>query len=122
MSRKRGRWQKIKWALVIAAGAAIFLLLVPPGVAVYIQEKTVWDIWELLIIPVCLAIGAALFAWIEQKSEREIADNNQQENALQAYLDKMTELILERGLQPSECESSDKSGYGLVRDVARART
>lgn len=87
---------------------------------------TLWDLTQLLIIPIVLALAVVWFNRQERKTEREIAAKRDQterelaadrirENALQAYLDRMTELLLEKGLR--ESESDDE-----VRSVARART
>lgn len=87
--------------------------------------KTFWDWMELLVIPFVLASGAFILdrseKEIERKNaegranlEREIAKDRQQESALQTYLDRMSELLLEKKLQTTENEE--------VRDVARVRT
>jgi hypothetical protein len=92
-------------------------------------EKTLWDWLQLLsalAIPVVLAVAGFWFtAWQEErqqaieaqraKVERDIEDQRAQDTALQAYLDQMTELILERNLRDSKEESE-------VRTLARART
>jgi hypothetical protein len=96
----------------------------PPGVDE--RGKTLWAWLELLIIPVVLAGGAMWFSRAEReaehkiaeersKSEREIADDRLREAALQAYLDRMTDLLLEKELHTSKEEDE-------VRAVARART
>src|SRR5207249_3544489 len=65
--------------------------------------KTLWDWLQLLIVPVVLAVGGYLFNFTvsrnerqaaanRDKTEREIASDNQREEALQAYIDKMSEL------------------------------
>jgi hypothetical protein len=90
------------------------------------KGKTAWDLSELLIIPLVLAGGGLLFSRAErraeramaerrEKIERELATERRLEDTLQAYLDKMTELILKNGLRKS------KKG-DAVRDIARART
>jgi uncharacterized protein YjbI with pentapeptide repeats len=92
----------------------------------YYPGKTLWDWLELLIVPVVLAGGALLFNRSERRAEREIAKKRDQtereiandrvsENALQTYLDRMTELLLEKNLRNSEPEEE-------VVVVARART
>lgn len=78
-------------------------------------NKTFWDWMELLIIPAVLAISAFLFNRSERKSEQKIASERFQEEVLQEYLDRMTELLLEKGLLTSEPESE-------VRVAARAQT
>lgn len=101
------------------------------------QGKTLWDWLELLIIPIVLAIGgftldqlqsdreaarAAVQRELEQtradqrtESERAIATDNQREEALQTYLDDMSELLLVGGLRTSSPEAE-------IRSVARTRT
>ena len=88
--------------------------------------KTLWDWLQLLIVPVVLSLITVVFAWqqdirqdqIETKratAERELAKKRAQDEALQAYLDQMSNLLLERNLRESEKDSE-------VRSLARART
>src|SRR5215217_2000311 len=92
-------------------------------------EKTLWDWLQLLsalAIPVVLAVAGFWFtAWQGERQqaiedqranvERAVEDQRAQDAALQAYLDQMTELILEKNLRDSKEESE-------VRTLARART
>lgn len=91
----------------------------------FVRGKNLWDWLELLIIPLFLTGGAIALNFSEKnrerklaedraKLEREIAMDRQQEAALQAYLDRMAELLLEKKFLTTE----DKE----VRDVARIRT
>jgi len=75
--------------------------------------KTLWDWLELLVIPVTLAVGAQLFkrsgrlkeqAIIQERTrtDREIAAEQQREQRLQLYLDRMSDLLLNYGLQASQ--------------------
>jgi uncharacterized protein YjbI with pentapeptide repeats len=91
----------------------------------YVRGKTLWDWMELLIIPLFLAGGAFVLqrseraaernsAEDQEKLEREIATDRQQEAALQAYLDRMAELLLDEKLGP---DKSEKALY-----VMRVRT
>ncbi len=76
------------------------------------RGKTLWDWMNLLIVPVVLAIGGFLFAYIqdrndeirtEQRAEidRQIAQDNQRQLALQSYFDRMSELMIDKGLRKS---------------------
>lgn len=78
------------------------------------EGKTLWDWMELLIIPLVLAVGAFFLNRSERETEREIATDRQQEAALQAYLDRMGELLLEKKLRTNKNKE--------VRNVARTRT
>ncbi len=89
-------------------------------------RKTLWDWLGLLIVPLVLTVGGFVFA-IQQdarqqriedqraESERQLEEQRAQDAALQAYLDQMSQLMLERDLRSSE-EGSE------VNTLARART
>jgi uncharacterized protein YjbI with pentapeptide repeats len=90
------------------------------------RGKTLWDWLELLIIPAVLAFGALWFNRSEKKNERKIAEernkyeqeisaDRMREAALQTYIDRMTELLLDKGLRKSNPKDE-------IREVARTRT
>jgi hypothetical protein len=90
------------------------------------REKTVWNWLELLIVPLMLALITVVFAWQEDvrqnhienqraEAERNLAEQRAQDEALQAYLDQMNNLLLEHKLRDSKEDSA-------VRTLARART
>jgi uncharacterized protein YjbI with pentapeptide repeats len=71
------------------------------------SNKEFWDYLELLIVPTVLAIGVALLNWAQRQREREaeevrrereleVDDQRAQEVALQAYLDQLTLLLLNK--------------------------
>jgi hypothetical protein len=89
-------------------------------------ERPFWDWLGLLIIPLSLGLGGIWFnnqarkseqalAREETENDRKIAEDRAREDALQRYLDRMQELILDKGLRRSEKDAE-------IRDVARART
>lgn len=99
--------------------------------------KTLWDWMQLLIIPVVLAVAALLFNFATARTEQKIATqryeqdqqialqryandlnialDKQREDLLQTYLDRMSELLLDKQLRTSELDAE-------VRNVARVRT
>ncbi len=80
--------------------------------------KTLWDWLRLvaaLAIPVVIAVGTIWFSAQQSESSAQIAKDQQEENALQTYLDRMSDLLLNSKLRES------RSGDG-VRNIARART
>lgn len=101
------------------------------------DDKTFWDWMELLIIPIVLAMGAWWLNKSERGNEREIAEKNREQDrriaeenreedrriaddrrnqaTLEAYLDRMTELLLEKELRESQEDDE-------VRSIARTRT
>jgi uncharacterized protein YjbI with pentapeptide repeats len=76
--------------------------------------KTVWDWMQLLVIPLVLAIFGFAFTWTQDRRAQAIEDQRTQGAAVQAYLDKMGDLMLQRDLGAKE-EST-------ARTLARART
>ena len=93
--------------------------------------KTLWDWLKLLIIPVVLSVGVTLLKRSEREVEREIedrrartdrhiAEERELEFALQTYLDKMTELMLQWKLRTSEAHAEAKH-IGRVRTLTLLR-
>jgi uncharacterized protein YjbI with pentapeptide repeats len=100
--------------------------------------KTIWDWMGLLIVPVVLSLITVVFAWQQDirqdqienkraKAERQLAEQRAQDEALQAYLDEMTQLILDRKLleaEPGDLGSTrpqERRG-DPVHTLAQART
>jgi uncharacterized protein YjbI with pentapeptide repeats len=90
------------------------------------RGKTVWNWLELLIVPLALAVIGLWFTTQQEtrqqqienqraEAERELAQQRAQDESLQAYLDQMSTLMLEKDLRNSEEDSE-------VRTLARART
>ena len=82
------------------------------------HAKTLWDWLQLLaalLIPFVIAVFSFRYSQQQSRTENSIALSNQQESALQAYLDKMSDLLLEKNLSSSQPDAE-------VRNVARART
>jgi len=90
-------------------------LTAPDGT--YYPAKTLWDVFDLLIVPLVLALGAYWFNKSEKANERKIADDRQKEQALQNYLDKITELMLEKSLPEKKHTPDDP-----VVEAAQIRT
>jgi uncharacterized protein YjbI with pentapeptide repeats len=79
------------------------------------REKTLWDWLQLLIIPLVIAIGGYLFNLAVSRTEQQNTKENQREAALQAYIDKISELLLREHLDESPSDTQ-------VQVIARART
>jgi len=69
---------------------------------VWSSNKPLWDVLDLVIIPIVLAAGIYWLNRAQRKNEQEIEKRREQEATLQNYLDRMTELILENGLGKSK--------------------
>lgn len=92
------------------------------------KQRTFWDWLSLLIVPLVLALGGYLFNRSESRrtqdvaerqraADRQIADQRGQDDALQAYLDHIGELLLDKDKPLRHSEEGDE-----VRTLARART
>jgi uncharacterized protein YjbI with pentapeptide repeats len=113
-----------------------------------VSNKRVWDYLELLIVPTVLAIGVAWLNWMQSKRaareaedaqlERDRNESNRrrrelyiaslraQDEALQAYLGHMSELLMDDSLYKRLRDATDSAGHNLrghnLRVLARART
>jgi hypothetical protein len=124
-------WQKIKqhW-VAIGIGAIILVVFIALIIIGYQfdwtgfngnneSDKTLWDWLNLLgvlAIPVVVGFGAIWFTTRQGKVADAENKDNQRETALQAYIDKISELLLHEHL------SELKPEYEEVRNIARVRT
>src|SRR6266567_2396996 len=122
--------QRLWWVL----GGGFFLFCIGFVLATYrfgwsstgFLSKSLWDWLQLLIIPLVLALIALVFQRANSRTEqqiakqryeqdRQIALEKQREDLLQAYLDRMAELLLKEKLRSSAVDAE-------VRNMARVRT
>jgi len=128
-------WRKIKRhrvAIVFIVVLVVAIALIFAEVRVYgagFTGKTLWDWLGLLAslaIPVVVAFGTLWFTTQQgrvsdaanerqHETELQIATDNQREAALQSYIDKISELLLEKDLREPQPEDE-------VRTIARVRT
>jgi hypothetical protein len=99
-----------------------------------LHDKTLWDWLQLLVVPIVIALLAGLFTTVqilyqqaaEERLQNRITDQNAeiqrfieeqraQSASIGAYLDLMTQLLLERNLKDSDENS-------VVRAIAQAQT
>jgi uncharacterized protein YjbI with pentapeptide repeats len=100
--QRQSRWQPTR-RQVLWAGAAVGLLTVAILVG-YRYDITLWDWIKLLIVPAVIAGGGIWFNQQQQQRSFEIAERRAQDEALQAYLDRMGNLLLKKddpAVQPS---------------------
>jgi hypothetical protein len=105
----------VLWVVRIALALAILLAILtliglPFGI-------TLWAWVKLLIVPVVLAIGGFLFTRSENRATQAVAEHRAQDEALQAYLDQMGQLLLDKERPLRQSKEGDE-----VRILARART
>jgi uncharacterized protein YjbI with pentapeptide repeats len=105
--------QRLVWAV---RGAIVVGILALIASAV---DKTLWNWLDLLIVPVVLAIGGYLFTSSQNQATERASERRAQEDALQGYLDQMSDMLIPNDDQPSlyDARPSDP-----LSKVARART
>jgi uncharacterized protein YjbI with pentapeptide repeats len=130
MEPKRSWWQQIKIYRVTILVVTIILIIVIGLIIVGYRfdwtgfngntkaGKTLWDWLNLLGVlafPVVVGFGAVWFTIRQGKVADAENTDNQRETALQAYIDKMSELLLEKKLRESVVGDE-------VRKIARVCT
>src|SRR2546421_7406950 len=141
-------WQKIKQHPFITAGIILilFLLLIPVAYKLGwswtgFVGKTLWDwlgLLAALAIPLVVGFGVQWYTARQGEASDKENKDNQQENALLAYIDKMSELLLKEHLgellpngkadseyrqrQNGNITDELKPECEAVRKIARART
>ena len=79
-----------------------------------VRGKTLWDWMQLFLIPIFLSVVVFFLNHSERMSEREALADRERKVAFQAYLDRMTDLLLKEKLRVTKKME--------VRDVARIRS
>jgi uncharacterized protein YjbI with pentapeptide repeats len=147
-AKLRSWWQKIRRLLlvvgIIAASILVIVLVVGiiggylfnwnwTGLGPYISPphlkdsdfqrgKTLWDWLQLLIVPLVLAIGGFWLSQMQKTTEQRSTTDNQRAAALQAYIDKISELLLKEHLSELTANGELKPEYDQVRNIARVLT
>jgi uncharacterized protein YjbI with pentapeptide repeats len=91
----------------------------------YQPGKTLWDLLQLLAalaIPVVVGLGAAWYTAQQRKVSESETRDNQRHATLQAYLDKMSELLLNGNLAEQTADGQLNPEYKRGCLVARVRT
>jgi uncharacterized protein YjbI with pentapeptide repeats len=135
--QQQSRWRLTRGQLLWVGGIAALAFLITM-ICGYLFEwtwtgfpnRTLWDWLDLLIVPVVLAVGGYLFTRSENRATQTAAEQRAQDEALQAYLDQMSRLILEADLHDLEGEEQlslydtprGDMRYTKASTLARART
>jgi hypothetical protein len=103
--------RQVLWAVRIAV---VLSLIVAIG---YFYNITLWDWIKLLIIPAAIAAAGVWFNQQQREREQDIAQQHTQDEALQAYLDHISQLLTDKVPSLRNAQPDDE-----VRTLARART
>jgi hypothetical protein len=113
-TREQTLWS-IRIILVLVVVLSMLTLIgLPFGV-------TLWEWVKLLIVPAVIAAGGIWFNRQQRERELKVECERTQDEALQAYLDKMTDLLVVHDLGQPQFDE-DKLKEEPVRTVAWART
>jgi hypothetical protein len=135
-ARFRYWWQQLKrhpvTIILIALFVALSVLVIFGGykfnwdwTGFNSPSKTLWDWLQLLgvlAVPIVVGFGAVWFTSQQSKVAEAENKDNQRETALQAYIDKISELILNEHLGDLTEDGNLKPEYERVRNIARVRT
>ena len=109
-TREQALWAvRITIVLVVLLGI-LTLIGLPFGI-------TLWEWVKLLIVPAVIAAGGLWFNQQQKRRELQIADQRAQDEALQAYLDQMSQLLTDKDRPLRRAQPGDN-----LSAVAWART
>jgi uncharacterized protein YjbI with pentapeptide repeats len=79
-----------------------------------------WKLLDILAVPIAAGIAVPLFTflftWLQKRRELKVDNHRRQEDGLQAYVDQMTQLLLDKNLRSNSKANSE------ARTAARAGT
>jgi uncharacterized protein YjbI with pentapeptide repeats len=84
---------------------------------------TLWNVLKIFAVPITVGAAVPWLNWLQKTRELKVESQRAQDEALEAYLDQMSKLLLdkERPLrQSAEADKAEEDANG--RTVARART
>jgi hypothetical protein len=84
----------------------------------YRSPRTVWDVLQLLVIPLSIGFAGTITSLLIAQAQRRAEADRAQDEALRAYLDEMSRLLIDKELKLHE----DPLPHGDTRVTARART
>src|SRR5688500_1531550 len=88
------RDSRLVWALAVLTLTGLGITTILGNWQRWAWTELLWRWLQLLIIPIVLAAGDFWFNNQSRKSELAIAQDRVREEALQRYLDRMSELVL----------------------------
>ena len=107
-------WATVFGLVVVAASLTISVRfdLIQSG----FNQRTIWDVLDVLGVPLVVAFIAGMFAWGAQiragqrfEADQELNNDRSRETALRTFLDRMTVLVIDRNLQDSERDSPEQA-------------
>jgi uncharacterized protein YjbI with pentapeptide repeats len=113
--QQQTRWwptrRRLLWICGVVAALVVSILI---G---YRYGITLWDWIKLLVVPAVIAAAGLWFNAQQREREQQIANERAQDEALQAYLDGMSQLLTDKERPLHRAQEGDS-----LSTVARART
>ena len=113
-AREHVLWTVRTVILVVVALLGVLLFL---WVVSFPFSKTVWDALKVFAVPITVGAAVPLLTWLQKKRELDVENQCAQDEALQAYLDQMSQLLLDKDRPLRQSAEGTE-----VRTLARART
>jgi hypothetical protein len=107
--------EQVLWAVRITI-VLVVLLVILEFIGDY-YDKSLWDWATILLVPAVLAIGGYWFNRRQQERDQWNAEQRAQDETLQAYLEQIGQLLLDKDRPLRKAKAGDE-----VRTLARART
>jgi Pentapeptide repeats (8 copies) len=103
---------------VLCIAAILVLLIIAANFAGWtgFQDRTPWEYLDVFLVPAAVTVATLWFTSTQEKIALDAEERRAQDEALQAYLDKMSELLIDKELH----KKADR--YHPMRVTARART
>jgi hypothetical protein len=106
-------WPWIKIASVVIGVPLSALLLL--YISSFLLGRTVWDVFKVLAVPIAVGAAVPLLNWLQKKRELDVADQRAQDDALQAYLGQMAQLMLLEEADEAKPDEAKSAFQNLLR-------
>lgn len=117
-----------KWtgfaALIGLAALIVAAFLIGPAAGVGaaewtgLREKTLWDWLAVLIIPLTVVLVGLVFMYVQSADSRLVAGSQNQEDVLDAYLERMRQLMPELSPIGNETTASEAAVDKTINKTA----
>jgi len=119
-SRAQQAWKWIKLAGVFIV-VLLCVLLILYVISLLFGVKLM-ALLKVLAVPITVGAAVPLLNWLQKKRELEVGNQRGQDEALQAYLDHIGNMLLDKDRPLRSSKEGDEKIDAQVRMLARART
>jgi tetrahydromethanopterin S-methyltransferase subunit F len=101
---------------VVVGSVLLVVLLILYGIG-RLFDITLLNLLKVLAVPITVGAAVPLLNWLQKKRELDVENQRAQDEALQAYLDQISQLLTDKDRPLNRAQPSDP-----LSTVARART